>query len=233
VAFFLLIQIPMQLYQAIELLKAKADSNRIAGMARFAINGNNMMGVSMPDLRAIAKQIGKDHSLAVALWETGYHEARICATLIAEQLKCSPQLMDAWTNDFATWDLCDQACSNLFIKTNFAETKVLEYVQSDREFVKRTAFSLIAYMACHYKEHPDSFFAPYLQLIKDHATDDRNFVKKAVNWALRGIGKRNKRLCDAALICSYELLETNNKTAKWIAKDAIKELEAKYNMLKD
>jgi 3-methyladenine DNA glycosylase AlkD len=223
----------MELKEALKLIEAKADSKRIAAMQGFAIHGSNVMGVSMPDIRAIAKQIGKNQPLALGLWDTGLHEARICATLIAVPTEFSPQLMDAWTHDFATWDLCDQACSNLFIKTKYAPTKVIEYAESESEFVKRTAFSLIAYMACHYKRHPDSFFMPYFQLIKDHATDDRNFVKKSVNWALRGIGKRNKRMCDASLVTAYELLETKNKTAQWIAKDAIKELEAKHVNLID
>jgi 3-methyladenine DNA glycosylase AlkD len=223
----------MHLSEALKLLKSKADANRISSMAKFAIQGENVIGVTMPETRAIAKQIGKNHQLSIELWTTEFHEARILATIIAEPKMCTSQLMDSWTHDFATWDLCDQACTNLFIKTPYANDKVLEYVLSENEFVKRTAFSLIAFMACHYKKHPDSFFMPYLQLIQDHATDDRNFVKKAVNWALRGIGKRNKRMCDAALETANDLLRTNNKTAHWIAKDAIKELEVKYDSLKE
>ncbi len=214
-----------------EALKQLASQDRVTGMERFAIRGNNIIGVSMPDIRTLAKHIGKSHETALALWASNIHEARILATIVAEPKLFTAELIDDWTNAFNTWDLCDQACSNLFIKTPFAHEKVMQFALSEKEFTRRTAFSLIAYMACHYKKHNNEYFLQYLPLIREYATDDRNFVKKAVNWALRGIGKRNKFLCERCLEEGEYLLSTNNTTANWIAKDAIKELVSKYDGL--
>lgn len=199
----------------------------IEGMARFGINPAQALGVPIPVLRKMAKDIGKNQALAIELWDSGIHEARILASMIADPQLVTPELMDAWVNDFDTWDVCDQICGNLFDRTPFAFEKAIEWSHREQEFVRRAGFVMMAELAVHDKKAPDESFIQFFPLIKQYANDERNFVKKAVNWALRQIGKRNAHLRTLALACAREIQDMNSKSARWIARDAIKELEAK------
>jgi 3-methyladenine DNA glycosylase AlkD len=196
-------------------LKSLSNSVNVAGMARFGISSNKTFGVSIPEVRRIAR------------WKSGYHEARIMASLIDEPEKVTPKQMDRWAGDFDSWDVCDQCCSNLFDKTPYAYKKIKEWSSSKKEFVKRAAFALLAVMAVHDKKASDDIFVKYFSLIKRESIDDRNFVRKAVNWALRSSGKRNESLRKKALELSREIYEIDSKTAKWIASDAVRELESR------
>ena len=207
-------------------LRSLANPLNIEGMARFEINPRNTLGVSIPETRKLAKQAGKNHELAQELWKTGVHEARIMAALVDEPAKVTERQMDSWAKDFDSWDVCDEVCMNLFDKTPFAYEKAVEWSSRKEEFVKRAGFALMACLAIHDKTADDKQFLAFLSAIKRVATDDRNFVKKAVNWALRQIGKRNKRLNAAALKTAKEIQALDCKAAKWIAADAIKELES-------
>ena len=208
-------------------LKSLSNPENVAGMARFGISPYKTFGISIPELRRIAKMAGKNHSLALDLWKSGYHEARIIASLIDEPEKVTPGQMDKWTGDFDSWDICDQCCSNLFDKTPYACDKIKKWSSSKKEFVKRAAFALLAVMAVHDKKAEDKVFVKFLPLIKRESTDERNFVRKAVNWALRSIGKRNMALRKEALKLSREIYKIDSKTTKWIASDAIRELESR------
>jgi len=212
--------------EVMELLQSKAKQDQLEGMARFAIVGETRLGVSVPDMRKIAKSIGKDHQLALDLWDTGVPEGMIVAGMIAEPDKLTEQEMEDWVVDINSWDVCDQVCMNLFEKSPLAEKKIYDWSLREEEFVKRTAYALIACLAWHDKAASDDDFIKFFPVIVSGATDDRNFVKKAVNWALRNIGKRNQALNKAALNVAYEIKEIDSKSARWIASDAIRELES-------
>lgn len=206
-------------------LRSLSNPVNAAGMARFGISSHKTFGVSIPNLRRIAKKTGENHKLALELWKSGYHEARIIASLIEKPEKVTPQQMDSWAGDFDSWDVCDQCCSNLFDKTPFAYNKIKKWSSSKKEFVKRAAFALLAVMAVHDKKSGDDVFVKFFPLIKRESTDGRNFVRKSVNWALRSIGKRNESLRKKALKLSNEIYKIDSKTAKWVAADAIREFE--------
>ena len=207
-------------------LRSKAKPDQVEGMARFAIVGEKRLGVSVPDMRKIAKSIGKDHWLALDLWDTGVPEGMIVAGMIAEPDKLTEGQMEDWVVDINSWDVCDQVSMNLFEKSSFAEKKIYDWSQREEEFVKRTAYALIACLAWHDQAASDDEFIQYFPVIVAGATDNRNFVKKAVNWALRNIGKRNQALNKAALEVTYEIKEIDAKSARWIASNAIRELES-------
>src|SRR5712691_3897649 len=217
----------MTVEQVIELLKKAADPKIVEGLAHYGSKPEQALGISMPTLRNMAKEIGRDHELALALWQSGFHEARILASIVDEPKKVTSQQMDEWVNDFDSWDVCDQVCGNLFNKTPYAHQKASEWCHREPEFVRRAGFSMMAYIAVHDKKAPDEVFMPFFPLIKQYATDERNFVKKAVNWALRQIGKRNSHLRTVALQWAEEINAIDSKSARWIAKDAIRELQAK------
>lgn len=210
-------------------LKSLGSLKNIEGMARFGIkiNPKNIYGVSIPNLRKLAKKIGKNHILAQELWNSGIHEARILASMIDEVEKVTAEQMDKWIIDFNSWDVCDQVCNNLFDKTSLAFKKVIEWTKNKSEFERRAGFALMACFAWHNKDVDDAKFLKFFPLIKKYSTDERNFVKKAVNWALRQIGKRNKNLCKKAIKLAKEIQKIDSKSAKWIAMDAIRELEKK------
>lgn len=221
-------------------LKSQRNPKNIAGMARFGISAKNTLGVSMPCLRNLAKEIKKQakadkkgaenrHKLATALWKSKIHEARILAALIDEVEMVDEKQMENWVKDFDSWDVCDQVCMNLFDKTGIAWGKAADWAGRKEEFVKRAGFALVAALAFHDKKSDDKKFTEFFPYIKREAADERNFVRKAVNWALRQTGKRNKALCAAALKTAREIQAENpeNKIAKWIASDAIRELEKK------
>ena len=208
-------------------LKQYANAQAVEGMARFGIRPAQALGVSIPTLRKMAKEIGRNHALALALWDSEIHEARILTSMIDEPQLVTSQQMEDWVNDFDAWDLCDQVCGNLFDKTPYAYQKAVKWCQQEKEFVRRAGFVMMAELAVHDKQAPDEAFLPFFPLIKRYAYDERNFVKKAVNWALRQIGKRNGRLRTIALQCASDIQRMDSKTAQWVAKDALKELQAR------
>jgi 3-methyladenine DNA glycosylase AlkD len=201
-----------------------ANPANVAGMARYGINSTGTLGISIYTLRNIAKEIGVNHSLALELWETGIHEARLLAAFIEEPALVSPGQMDKWANDFDSWDVCDQVCTSLFDLTIFAYPKAYEWSEQSQEFVKRAAFSLMAGLAVHDKKADDEKIASFLPIIVREAGDDRNYVKKAINWALRNIGKRNFSLNMLAIETARDLKNSNMRAARWIGSDALREL---------
>ena len=207
-------------------LEAKAKPDQLAGMARYGIAIEKRLGVSIPELRKIAKEIGKKHDLALEMWKTGISEAMILASMIDEPNKVTEKQMDEWAKDFNSWDVCDQVCMNLFDKHPLVWKKILDWSRRNEEFVKRAAFALLACLALHNKEASDQKFIDFLPVIKREATDNRNYVKKAINWALRNIGKRNPNLNKAAITFTREIQQIDSKASRWIASNAIKELES-------
>ncbi|MCB1490160.1 MAG: DNA alkylation repair protein [Bauldia sp.] len=206
-----------------ELRSLGSEANRV-GMARYGINIDRAFGVSITQLRPIARRLGRDHDLATALWASGYHEARLLAAFVDEPAKVTSARMDAWAADFDSWDLCDQVCSNLFARTPFVGEKIAAWADDDREFVRRAGFALLAAHTVHGKGVPDERFAAFLPLVERHASDPRNFVKKSVNWALRQIGKHSMALHAPALELAERLAGSDDRTARWIGRDAVKEL---------
>jgi len=207
-------------------LKSKARPDQLGGMAKYGMSVSSRLGVAVPDMRTIARGTGKNHKLALELWKTGIAEARIVAAMIDDPLKVTEGQMEDWVKDVDSWDVCDQLCMNLFDKTPLAWKKISDWSDRDEEFVKRTAYSLLACIAWHDKKTEDAMFIEVFPLIKKGAVDERNFVKKAVNWALRMIGKRNKNLNKAAIAAAKDIQKLDSKSARWIAADAIKELES-------
>jgi 3-methyladenine DNA glycosylase AlkD len=205
-------------------LKTYANPHTVESMTRFGIHPANALGISIPVLRKLANNIGKNHALALQLWNTGIHEARIVASLIDDPALVTEQQMDEWTAGFDSWDVCDLVCLNLFDKTKYTHQKITEWTSHNREFERRAGFVLIAVLAVHDKKASDKDFAQYFPLIEAYAEDDRNFVKKAVNWALRQIGKRNAALGKKALIVAQKLKTSTSKSARWIGSDAYREL---------
>jgi 3-methyladenine DNA glycosylase AlkD len=215
------------LEEALRRLKTKARIGQLEGMARYGMATEQRLGVSIPNLRSMAKEFRKDHKLAVELWKTSIPEAKILAAMVDEPDKLTETQMEDWVKEINSWDICDQVCMNLFEKTPLAWKKILDWSNRDEEFVKRTAFALIACLAWHDKDAEDEKFVKLFPVIKRGATDERNFVKKAVNWALRNIGKRNLNLNEAAMKTAKEIQRIDSKAARWIASDTISELESK------
>lgn len=205
-------------------LKSLSDPEAKEGMGRFGINVSRALGVSVYQLRRLAKTIGKDHRLAARLWKSKIHEAMILAALIDEPALVTENQMEEWVEDFDSWDLCDQVCSNLFGRTGLARKKVFQWSRRKDEFVRRASFALIAALSVHDKKAPDRNFEGFLPLIKKCSEDERNFVRKAVNWALRQIGKRNLRLNKKAIKVAEEIRKIGSPAARWIASDALREL---------
>lgn len=206
-------------------LKSLARPDQLEGMARFGIAVENRLGVSVPDMRKVAKELGKDHQLALDLWKSGIAEVRMVASMIDEPDKVTEQQMEDWVKSFNSWDVCDQVCDNLFQKTPLVWEKVIDWSDREEEFVKRAAFALIACLAWHDKKAKDDQFIGLFPVIIRGATDERNFVKKAVNWALRNTGKRNPNLNKAAINAAKDIQKLDSKSARWVASDAIRELE--------
>jgi len=215
----------MRLKEVIARLNKHSNPKDREGMAKFGINPKYALGVRIPVLRRLAKEIGTDHKLARALWNTKVHEARILASMIEDVDKVTEKQMDSWVKEFNSWDLCDQCCMNLFWKTPFAFKKAIEWSKKEQEFVKRAGFALMAVLAWKDKERANKDFIKFLSIIKNQSTDNRNFVKKAVNWALRQIGKRNKYLQKEAIKVAKKIQKLNSKSAEWIAPDALREIE--------
>ena len=216
----------MQFESIINELESLSNPEDVEGRARFGINHTKTYGVRMPELRRIAKTAGKDHELAEKLWNAGYGETKILAGLVEDPKMVTEDQMENWVSGFDSWDVCDQCCINLFRKTPFARQKVFEWSIREEEFVKRAAFAMIAVLAVHDKKAEDKEFEEFFSLIIRESSDSRNFVKKAVNWALRQIGKRNLNLNKRAIEVAEEISTIDSKSAKWIAADAIRELES-------
>ncbi|MFH1233425.1 MAG: DNA alkylation repair protein [Patescibacteria group bacterium] len=208
-------------------LKNLSNPKNLEGMARFGINPKKAFGISIPDLRKLAKEIGKNHFLAQELWDSRIHEAKILASMIDELELVTKEQMDNWIKNFDSWDICDQVCMNLFDKTPFAFKKAIVWTKNESEFERRAGFALMACIAWHDKISSDKKFLGFLPYIKKYSFDERNYVRKAVNWALRQIGKRNINLNKLAIKTAKEILKIDSKTAKWIASDAIRELTNK------
>lgn len=207
-------------------LKSLSNPGAKEGMVRYGIVTDKALGISIPDLRRIAKEIGTDHALSLELWDTGIHEACILSGMIDDPALITEDQMDRWAGDFSSWDLCDQCCSNLFDRTGFAYEKCLQWTQDEREYVKRAGFVMMATLAVHDKKAPDDMFRKFFPVIVNGSTDERNFVKKAVNWALRQIGKRNMVLNHEAIAVAMEIQKKDSKSARWIASDALRELRS-------
>jgi len=207
-------------------LQSSARPDRLKGMARYGMAVDRRLGVSVPEMRKLAKEIGRDHELALDLWKTGVAEARILASMVADPARLTEHQMDEWVTEVDSWDVCDQLCMNLFEKSQFAWKKIVDWSDQKEEFVKRTAFSLIACLAWHDKKTSDGKFISLLPIIVQGAADERNFVKKSVNWALRSIGKRSLKLNEAAINAAKEIQRVDSKAARWIASDALRELQS-------
>jgi 3-methyladenine DNA glycosylase AlkD len=215
---------PWTCEEIVERLKSLGDPRAVEGMARFGIQAPHLLGVSAPNLRKLAKEIGPDHRLAARLWRSGIHDARILAALIDDPVKVTKRQMEGWAKDFNSWAVCDAACCCLFDKTSYAWDKAIEWTGREPEYVKRAGFVLMAALAVHDKKAPDGRFEAFLPLLVQHAADERNFAKKAVNWALRQIGKRNTRLNALAIQTAQDIRRIDAKAARWIASDALREL---------
>jgi 3-methyladenine DNA glycosylase AlkD len=210
--------------EVIALLKRKGSRRNREGMARYAIVAPKVFGVSVGTLREIAKRMGRDHDLALALWNTGWYEARMLTPFVDEPAKVMPAQMDRWVKDFDNWAICDALCFHLFDKTPHAWAKIHQWSRRREEFVKRAAFALIAGVGLHDKKAPDAPFLRALALIERASLDDRNFVKKGVSWALRVVGRRNRALNAAAVTVSKRLVASPEAAAAWIGRDAFREL---------
>jgi 3-methyladenine DNA glycosylase AlkD len=209
--------------EIVSYLRALGSEENLAGMARFGITTTTALGIGNTVLRAVARKVKRDHERALRLWASGIREARLLATFTDEPQKVTRQQCLNWAADFDSWEVVDHA-SDLFVDTPFWRELIEAFAGDEREFVRRTAFAMLAWAAVHLKKEPDETFAGYLKLVEAHATDGRNFVKKAVNWALRQIGKRSVALHGPALQLAEKLAVSGDKTARWIGKDAVKEL---------
>jgi 3-methyladenine DNA glycosylase AlkD len=212
--------------ETINKLKEMGDPDNVAGMARYGISTEGTLGVPMPALRSLAKQIGKNHELALELWRSGLHEGRILAALVAEPLKTDREMMESWVHEFDSWDVCDQVCANLFSRAKGAYAVIPGWTASEEQFVRRAGFVMMAALAVHDKKASDAVFVDFFPLIEKGAGDDRNYVKKAINWALRQMGKRNLDLRKECVALSERLKAQGTPSARWIAADALRELNS-------
>lgn len=212
--------------RAVAALKRLGKKKNVEGMARFGIRARKVFGVSKPKLDEIAKKIGNNHQLGMELWSTGIHDARILGVLISEAEKVNANQMEHWVRDFDNWDVCDGTCCHLFVFAVPAWKKAFEWTLRKKEFEKRAGFALAAFLAVHDKRAADAIYKKFLKTIEREAWDARNFVRKAVNWALRNIGKRNLRLNQAAIASAERIRSQDTQSARWIAADALRELRS-------
>jgi len=214
----------MQYNDILKKLKSLSNPKAVEGMAKYGITPEKTYGVSIPNLRKIAKEIGTNHELAQQLWDSGIRETQILATMIDDPEMVTEEQMERWVKDFDYWEICDQCCQNLFGNTKFAYQKCVEWSSNEQEFVKRAGLVLMARLAFKYEKAENEQFDRFFAIIKREATDNRNYVKKAVNWALRQIGKRNLKLNKMAIDAAREIQRIDSRSAKWIASDALREL---------
>jgi 3-methyladenine DNA glycosylase AlkD len=212
--------------RAVAELIRHGEARNVAGMARFGIRSKKICGVSKPKMDEIARAIGKNHALGLKLWETGIHDARLLGMLISEPEFVTSAQMERWVKDFDNWDVCDGTCCHLFVDAKPAWGKAFSWTQRKQEFEKRAGFALAAYLAIHDKNATDEPFRKFLRAIEREAWDERNFVKKAVNWALRNIGKRNQGLNRAAIVAAERIRREGTRSGRWIAADALRELKS-------
>jgi len=219
-------QISVSVEDVLARMRAMSNPKNVEGRSRFGISTDEALGISVPALRKLAREIGRDQALAMRLWASGVHEARALACMLADPSLMTNAQANAWVRDIDSWDICDGFAYDLMSYTRFRWQKPALWARSQHEFVRRAAFSLIAGLAVHDKTAPDADFIEMLPIIRSTARDDRNFVKKAVNWALRQIGKRNLALNRAAIACAKELRKIESRSARWIAADALRELQS-------
>lgn len=205
-------------------LQRLASKKYFAGMSRYGIPNDKAFGVPVGSIQKLAKQLGRNHELAGALWATGWYEARMLACFLDEPARVTPAQMDKWCRDFDSWAICDTACFHLFDRTPHAFKKVEQWAKRREEFVRRAAFALLASLAGHNKEADDEPFAKCLPLIERAATDERNFVKKGVSWALRGLGHRSRALHGVAVASAKKLAASTDAAARWVGKDVLRDL---------
>ena len=218
--------------EIINILGPLSKPENLEGMQRYGIRFEKAYGINIPVLRNLAKKYKPNHELALELWETKIHELQLLAIFIDDYKKVDKSQMNKWVKDFASWDICDQCCSNLFGKTPFAYEKAFQWSKSKKEFIKRAGFVLPIAISVHDKKMEDEKFIKFFPMIEREANDERNFVRKAVNWLLRQIGKRNLNLNKKAIRLAEKIKMQNSKSAKWIASDAIRELTEKSKMMK-
>jgi 3-methyladenine DNA glycosylase AlkD len=205
-------------------LKRHSTQRNRESMARYAIPSDNALGTSVANIRVLAKRLGRNHELAAALWDTGVYEARMLTSFVDEPARVTPAQMDRWCRDFDNWAICDTLCFHLFDRTPHAWEKVAQWCDRDEEFVKRAAFALLWGLTVHDKHAADAPFVEGLRFIERAATDERNFVKKAVNMALRATGKRNPALNAVAVTVARRLADAPEPAARWVGRDALREL---------
>jgi 3-methyladenine DNA glycosylase AlkD len=206
-------------------LKRLASAKAAKSLEYFGVEASHVLGIRLPELRKLAKEIGRNHLLALELWHSKYHEAKLLATLLADPGKFNVEQAETWVHDLYSWDVCDQLCCNLLWKTASAWELPERWAQHEKEYVRRAGIVMIAQLVIHQKKASDSALLKFLPLLKRYATDERNFVKKAVNWSLRELGKRRPALHTPCLELCAELLEMDSKSAHWIARDALRELQ--------
>lgn len=214
----------MNAKEILKKLEPYGKPKNVEGMRRFGIASDTAFGVPVPVLRNFAKKFKNDHKLALALWETNIHEGKLLAAFIENPDEVTDKQMQNWVKDFYSWDICDQVCSNVFDKTPYAYEKAIEWCKNEKEFVRRAGFVMMAVLAVHDKKAGNDKFVRFFPFIEKYSFDERNFVKKAVNWALRQIGKRNLQLNAKAIVLANKIKKQNSKSARWIASDALKEL---------
>jgi 3-methyladenine DNA glycosylase AlkD len=212
--------------RAMDALRRHGERRNVEGMARFGIRAKHVFGVSKPKLDALARLIGKSHELGLRLWATGIHDVRLLGMLICESDRVTAAQMERWVRDFDNWDVCDGTCCHLFVFAGPAWDKAFAWTSRKAEFAKRAGFALAAYLAVHDQAAADRPFRRFLRVIEREAWDDRNFVRKAANWALRNIGKRNRRLNRDAIACAERIRRQDSRAARWIARDALRELKS-------
>jgi 3-methyladenine DNA glycosylase AlkD len=211
--------------EIVRIMESKRNQANVDGMARFGIRSDKVLGLCMPDIVVLAKRIGKDHKMALALWDTGIYDARVLAALVDEPKKVTRRQMERWALDFDNWGVCDNACMHLFDRASCVWEVVPDWCRREEEFVRRAGFAIIASLTIHDKKAGDERFLAILPLIREASTDERPMVRKAVNWALRQIGKRNAELNKAAIAEAKAIKAIPSKSARWIASDALRELE--------
>lgn len=215
-------------------LESLGDPKNVAGMARYGIVTKRAFGVAAPQLKALAKEIKRQtndrHALALELWRTGIHDVRAIAYLIDDPKQVTADQMEEWVADFDNWAICDSTCGTLFSYCRFAYEKAFEWAEREPEFERRAGIVLMAWLAVHDKKAPDTRIAEFLPVLESKASDERNFVKKAVNWSLRSIGKRSLPLNELAIACAERIRAQNTRSARWIASDAIRELQSEKTL---
>ena len=220
----------MTVQEILQKLKSLGTPENVAGMARYGIVTKEAFGVSAPELKKLAREIGKNHALALELWSTKIQEARAIAYLIDNPREVTESQMETWVKDFDNWAICDGACGHLFCRTPYAYEKAFAWAERDEEFVKRAGIVLMAWLAVHDKKAGDEKFEQFLPVLEKHSDDERNYVKKAINWALRQIGKRNISLNKKAIETGQRIKARNTKSARWIAADALCELTSEKTL---